>query len=214
MVQKDKAGAVGGEPSKRKRGRPRTYDPRTALRAATEAFWKSGYSGTSLDELSAAAGMNRPSLYAAFGDKRELYLTALHRYWENGYAALEEVFSKDASLREALVEIYDRALKLYFPDRARPRGCFAIGTATSESVQDQKIREALADGLRRLDGYFEARIRRAQERGEISREADPVALALLASAALHTAAIRARAGIDRAELRELLGRAVDVICRS
>src|SRR5690348_9419668 len=63
----------------RGRGRPRAYDPQAALQRATDRFWRSGYSSTSLDEISAATGMNRPSLYAAFGDKHTLYLKALDR---------------------------------------------------------------------------------------------------------------------------------------
>jgi AcrR family transcriptional regulator len=215
MVQKDKSVPEAPVvPAKRKRGRPRAYDPRAALRAVTEAFWRSGYSGTSLDDLSAAAGMNRPSLYAAFGDKRELYLAALDRYWENGYRAMDEVFSKVRPLREALMELYERALTIYFPQDSRPRGCFAIGTATTESVLDPKIRVALAGGVHRLDSLFEARIRVSQKRGELSPASDPATLGMLASATLHTIAIRARAGVERDELRELARRAVDVICRS
>ena len=61
----------------KKRGRPRSYDPETALARAAAVFWKAGYAGTSLDDLSQATGMNRPSLYAAFGDKRDLYLKTL-----------------------------------------------------------------------------------------------------------------------------------------
>ena len=64
----------------KRRGRPRSYDPEQALQQIMEAFWKTGYSGTSLDDLSAATGLNRPSLYAAFGDKRAIYLKALAHY--------------------------------------------------------------------------------------------------------------------------------------
>src|SRR5882724_10797919 len=81
MVQKKSKGAKA-EP--KRRGRPRAYDPATAIARAAETFWKAGYAGTSLDDLSAATGMNRPSLYAAFGDKRDLYLKALEIYLTDG----------------------------------------------------------------------------------------------------------------------------------
>ncbi len=64
----------------RRRGRPRQYDPDQALAKAAETFWKHGYAATSLDDLVVATGMKRPSLYAAFGDKRDLYLKTLERY--------------------------------------------------------------------------------------------------------------------------------------
>ena len=58
---------------KRPRGRPRAYDPERAMDRATGAFWRAGYSATSLEDLTAATGMNKPSLYAAFGDKRAFH---------------------------------------------------------------------------------------------------------------------------------------------
>jgi TetR/AcrR family transcriptional regulator, copper-responsive repressor len=196
----------------KRRGRPRAYNPETALHHAIEAFWNSGYSGTSLDDLSAATAMNRPSLYAAFGDKRALYLKSLERYWQLGDAAMRETLAYDRPLNEALMQVYHRALAMYFSGKGRPRGCFAIGTATTEAVKDPKIRVALARGLRSLDDAFEARIRAARESGELRGDADPVALAMVASATLHTIAIRARAGTQRAELEGIARNAVAVIC--
>src|SRR5262245_9273391 len=72
---------------KRTRGRPRAYDPEQALKQATNAFWQTGFSGTSLDDLSAATNMNRPSLYGAFGDKRAIYLTTIDHYVAKGFEA-------------------------------------------------------------------------------------------------------------------------------
>jgi TetR/AcrR family transcriptional regulator, copper-responsive repressor len=197
----------------KRRGRPRAYDPEAALKQAIEAFWKTGYSGTSLDDLSAATSMNRPSLYAAFGDKQALYLRALDRYWQLGYVAMREALAYDRPLSEALMRVYQKALSTYFSGKGPPRGCFAIGTATTEAVEDPKIRAALAQGLRNLDETFEARIRAAKESGELRGDADPVALAMLASATLHTIAIRARAGTPRADLEEIARKAIDVICK-
>jgi AcrR family transcriptional regulator len=212
MVQKGASGESTGA-AVRRRGRPRGYDPEAALRQALGAFWKAGYSATSLDDLAAATGMNRPSLYAAFGDKRALYLTALDHYWQLSYAAMRDALAFDRPLDEALMRVYRKALSIYFPGKGRPRGCFAIGTATTEAVADEKIRAAFAEGLRRLDASFEARNRAALESGELPAAADPAALAKLAAATLHTIALRARAGTPRAELEELARQAVGVICR-
>ncbi len=197
----------------RRRGRPRAYDPQAALQQATDCFWRRGYSGTSLDEICAATGMNRPSLYAAFGDKHTLYLKALERYWELGLVAMREALAdRSRPLGEVLMGAYDAQLSIYFSGDGRPRGCFAVGTATTEAVEDTEIRSALAEGLRALDADLEARLQMASEGGELKNDADPVALAVVASATLHTIAIRARAGIPRAELREIARKAVSVIC--
>jgi TetR/AcrR family transcriptional regulator, copper-responsive repressor len=206
MVQKD----VSSQP--KRRGRPRAYDPDKALAQATEAFWKKGYSGTSLDDLSAATGMNRPSLYAAFGDKRDLYLKALNQYWTQGGQLMRDAFQGDGPLRDALMAAYTYALSLYFPRGARGRGCFAISTATTEALEEPKIRELLAQGLDWLDHNFEKRIRVGQARGEIAPDADPRALALIASATMYTMALRARAGMPRSEVEALARSAVNVIC--
>jgi AcrR family transcriptional regulator len=196
----------------KRRGRPRAYDPQAALLRATDSFWRAGYSGTSLDEISAATGMNRPSLYAAFGDKRALYLKALAQYWRLTFAAMREALADDRPLDEALMLVYEGALSIYFSGDDRPRGCFVIGTAVTEAVEDPEIRNSLAGGLQTFDADFEARLRTAREKGELKDTADPAALAVLATATINTIAIRARAGVPRAELRELARKAVGVIC--
>jgi AcrR family transcriptional regulator len=206
MVQKKDA-----EP--RGRGRPRAYDPQVALQQATDRFWKSGYAGTSLDELSAATGMNRPSLYAAFGDKHALYLKALDRYWQLIFADMHAALADgDQTLDEALMRAFDGQLAIYFSDDGLPLGCFAVGTATTEAVEDPEIRSSLAEGLRALDADLEARFRTARDKGELKADADPAALAVIASAVLQTIAIRTRAGVPRAGLREMARKAVAVIC--
>jgi AcrR family transcriptional regulator len=176
-----------------------------------EAFWKAGYAGTSLDDLAAATGMNRPSLYAAFGDKRALYLKALRQYWRASAAETREVLTEERPLREALAEFYDRALAIYY-DVHGPRGCFSLTTAPAVANDDEEIRVALAESVRKTDARLERLIRAAQQRGEIAADADPAALALLSTATLHTIAIRARAGAPRDELESMARKAVGAIC--
>jgi AcrR family transcriptional regulator len=187
-------------------------DAETALKQATETFWRTGYSGTSLDKVAAATGMSPPSLYAVFGNKHALYLEALARYWEMSLAATREALAGDHPLDEALMLAYDAALSTYFAGKGTARGCFVVGTAVTEVAEDAAIRASVAAGLRAIDADFEARFRRAQDRGELKPDADPAALAILAAATMQTIAIRARAGVRRAELRALARKAVDVIC--
>jgi AcrR family transcriptional regulator len=197
----------------KRRGRPRAYEPQEALQRATESFWSNGYASTSLDEICAATGMNRPSLYAAFGDKHTLYLKALGQYWQaNGVMMGEALGDSSQTLSEALMRAYDAQLSLYFTGDGLPRGCFAIGTAMTEAVGDPEVQASLAEGLSTLDAQFEARLRVARERGELSDDADPTALAMLASAVLHTIAIRARAGVPRTDLQAIARKVVRVIC--
>jgi AcrR family transcriptional regulator len=103
-----------GRDSKRRRGRPRKYDPESALGRVTESFWKSGYAAVSLDELASAAGMNRPSLHAAFGNKHDLYLKTLQRYRDQSRAAAKALLEDDPPLRVYLRRFYGAALDTYF----------------------------------------------------------------------------------------------------
>ncbi|AKV09323.1 MULTISPECIES: TetR/AcrR family transcriptional regulator [Pseudomonas] len=195
------------------RGRPRAYDPQTALQQALGVFWSTGYSGASLDSIATAAGMNRPSLYAAFGDKHALYIKALEQYWEFAAAAMQAALTDDElTLRQALTQFYEGQLAIYFSGDGQPRGCFAIGTATTEAVEDPEIREVLSERLSRLDADLETRLRAAIDKGELNKDVDPAALAVLASSLLHSISIRARAGKSRDELTELARNAVNVMC--
>src|ERR1700749_3982589 len=133
------------------RGRPRAYDAEVALKRATETFWRGGYSGTSLDEVAAATGMNPPSLYAAFGNKRAIYLEALSRYWEISLAATREALAEERPLPEALMLSYEAAISIYFSGKGSARGCFVIGTAVVEAAEDAAIRNDVAKGFHMID---------------------------------------------------------------
>jgi TetR/AcrR family transcriptional regulator, copper-responsive repressor len=209
MVQK----SAGAPPTPgRKRGRPRGYEPDTALNKARAAFWDVGYSGTSLDALSAATGMNRPSLYGAFGDKRALYLKALEGYRALGRAAIAEALGGEHELREALRRVYRSALEIYLAGEHGARGCFLIGTAATEAIADPEIRAIYAAGLHELDAAFAARFRRAQAEGELAAAADPDECARLAGAVLHTLSIRARAGETREALERTAEAGIALLC--
>ena len=203
MVQKK-------ETAPKRRGRPRAYDPRTAIARAAARFWKAGYAGTSLDDLSEATGMNRPSLYAAFGDKRDLYLKTLDYYREESRALAREALADNPPLRVFLKRFYNKALALYLGDG--PRGCYTIGTAATVAAVDEKVRDFLADSMRTTDRFLTHQIEKAKARGELPQEADPKALGYLATATLHTLAVRSRAGLARKELDALVDAAIDVIC--
>jgi AcrR family transcriptional regulator len=203
---------LAGPSAPKRRGRPRAYEPEVALARALDVFWKEGFAATSLDDLSAATGMNRPSLYGAFGDKRELYIKSYESYRDRARQRMGETFAIDLPLREMLQRIYAIALDMYLSGKDGPRGCFTVMTATSEAVFDPSIRAMVISGLVETDRFFVRIFKRAQERGELAASADPQVLALLASATLHTIAVRARAQVPRAELEAIVNGALDVMC--
>jgi AcrR family transcriptional regulator len=195
-----------------RRGRPKAYDPDLAMQQAMDAFWKLGYSGTSLDQLSDATDMNRPSLYAAFGDKHSLYLQTLELYLQQASVGTAAALQFDIPIQQALRKFYAAAVSLYLPHNEAARGCYMITTAVTEASRDAKVRAQLQAIVRMLDDALCTRISAAIEAGEIATSADPQALALMASAFLHTLAIRSRAGEPRARLESIIDTAIAQIC--
>mgnify|MGYP002715459990 CR=1 FL=1 len=187
MVQKSKkppsTAKIAAPVAPKRRGRPRAYEPDVALGKALDLFRRDGFAATSLDDLSAATGMNRPSLYGAFGDKRELYIKSYQRYRDDARAAMADIFRDDAPLRERLERIYRIALDIYLSGESGPRGCFTVMTAASAAVSDPDIRSMVLEGLTELDKAFGICFRHAKERGELPEGADPAALAHLADEA-------------------------------
>ncbi len=196
----------------RRRGRPRQYDPDRALADAAATFWRNGYGGTSLDDLVAATGMNRPSLYAAFGDKSDLYLKTLERYQRKSRTKTLELLADNPSLRVFLTRFYDGALEIYRAGGVDARGCYSISTAPAQATVDPAVREFLDDSIRGTDAFLAGVIGKARERGEIAASADPAALAQIATATLHTIAVRSRVGASRKQLKALAAAAIDLIC--
>src|SRR5438477_10063719 len=217
MVQKNKKASppprIDSPVEPKRRGRPRAYQPDIALGKALDLFRKDGFAATSLDDLSAATGMNRPSLYGAFGDKRELFIKSYRRYRDDARAAMGDIFRNDLPIRKRLERIYAVALDIYLSGESGPRGCFTVMTAASEAVHDPDIRALVLEGFTELDKAFAACFRRGKEKGELPESADPAVLAQLASATIHTIALRARARVPRKELEAIVKGAIDVMLR-
>lgn len=191
-----------------KRGRPRSFDPAAVLGAVRDAFWKNGYSATSLDDLCAATGLNRPSLYGAFGDKKALYLAALQQSRREMTASLTAALASPAPLRQVLGVIYARTSEIYRAGAQGQQGCFLIGTAVTESVVDPQVREVLDFAFAELDRAYLARF----ERSKSELGGEPGQLAPIATAIMHTMAVRARAGAGEAALRSIYEAGIGLIC--
>jgi len=201
-----------GRPSGRPRGRPRGFDPEAALGRARDVFWGAGFAASSLDELADAMEMNRPSVYAAFGDKEALYLKTLADYRDAGAAGMRAALDPKRPLAEGLRDVYRSALSVYCADPQSPRGCLLIGTAAVESVRNPRVRDVMAESLGLFNAILEERFRLARKAGEIDAAADPAMLAKLAASVMYALAVRARAGEGREDLQALADAGVAMIC--
>ena len=188
----------------RSRGRPRSFDTETALKAAAERFRTRGFAGTSLDDLAEATGLARPSLYAAFGDKRALYLATLSRLHQR----LEGLFDGIAAARlprDTLLEtIFARTIDGYLTGEIAPSGCLAVATATTEATGDPDVRDALL-GILTLQDERMARLFAA------AGIANPAPAARIVMSVLHSLGVRARAGVPRDELDQIAAECIAMI---
>jgi AcrR family transcriptional regulator len=197
--------------SAKTRGRPRNYDPDQALWLALEKFWEGGFAATSLDALASSTGMNRPSLYAAFGDKKALYLKTLDRFAAEMRTAVLQGLFENKQIADALMQFYQGAIEVYLGGAGCPRGCYILSTAPAEAITDEDVRGMLNQILLELDAGIEARLKQAQADGQLAPGANTATLAMLAGATLHSIAIRARAGEPRKALESLASQAVSLI---
>ncbi|BCB77482.1 TetR/AcrR family transcriptional regulator [Phytohabitans flavus] len=155
-------------------GRPRAFDEDAALDRALEVFWRQGYEGTALSDLTAAMGINRPSLYGAFGNKEALFRRVLDRYVDGpgGYsaAALAEPRARDVVAR-----ILGGAVELT-TDSGHP-GCLSVRNAQACGPECEQVRRAVVDRRNAGLAALRARLERARDEGDLPPGADPAALA-------------------------------------
>jgi TetR/AcrR family transcriptional regulator, copper-responsive repressor len=194
----------------RPRGRPRSFDVDEVLVKARTAFWNLGYAATSLDDLAAATGLNRPSLYAAFGDKHALYMAALERTRAGAVAAMRGVLGREGPLREVLGELFAAAISGYVDGDTGQRGCFIVVTAVTQAVDDPEARALLAAFTADEDEMFRLRFARAAH--ELAPGVTPQGAAVVATAALQSLAIRARTGEPAEGLARVAEATVNAIC--
>ena len=182
-------------------GRPRLFDSNKALDRAMQVFWRKGYAGASLSNLTSAMRINRPSLYAAFGDKETLFRKVLDRYSEGPGSHAREALNEPTS--RAVVEKLLRGGADLLTTPGSPRGCLLVqGALTCGNSADSMRRELIA---RRTAGESALRRRftRARKEGDLPRNANPGHLARYVVTVIHGMSVQAAGGATRAELRHV-----------
>ncbi|MDI7775952.1 TetR/AcrR family transcriptional regulator [Asticcacaulis sp. EMRT-3] len=191
----------------RKRGRPRAYDYDDVLEKALEVFWTKGFSATSLDDLVEATGVNRPSLYAGFGDKEALYVKALNFYSKTISDQLDEVLTCQGagdSILGIMQRYFDVMIKAYAGENDSCLGCAFICGAVNEAPQHESIMEMVQGALARFDQRFEAFFQAAKDQGIIAADQDPAVLSQMVVGLTANIGMRARAGASREELQKII----------
>jgi AcrR family transcriptional regulator len=189
-------------------GRPRTFDTDKALEKALQLFWRKGYEGTSLSDLTKAMGINRPSLYAAFGDKEALFLKALDRYAEGPAAYVREALSLPKA-RDVAERLLHGAVEL-LTDPRTPQGCLLVQSALSCGKAADPVRRELVSRRNKGEMALRRRLNRAIKEGDLPADASAADLSCYVVTFIHGMAVQAASGATRKELRRVVQTALRV----
>jgi AcrR family transcriptional regulator len=188
--------------------RTREFDVDHAIDAALHVFWQKGYEGTSLSALTEALGINRPSLYAAFGSKEGLFQRAVERYLSGPAAAVAEALTAETAR--------DVATKMmrFYADAAgqpgRPRGCLLVQGALACGDESEPIKQALTEKRHFAEALLVTRFEAARRAGDLAKDVKPADLARYVWTVCNGLAVQAAGRATREQLR----RVVDIALRS
>jgi len=184
------------------RGRPPSFDREVVLREAMLAFWRHGYEGVSIADLTAATGLQAPSLYAAFGSKRELFELAVDRYAEEfGDYIVRALETQPTAYQAVEMILHEAARNQTLP--GMPRGCLIIQGATNAPPKSADVVESLAQRRRMSVELIEQRISDDIDAGLLPSETDAHHLAEYVVAVQQGMAQRARDGASRESLEAI-----------
>jgi len=183
------------------KGRPRAFDTDVALQQALDLFWRQGYEGTSLSDLTAAMGINRPSLYAAFGNKEQLFRKALERYLSGPAACFDDALREPTA--RAVAERLLQGVVCQLGDPKNPGGCLVVQAALSSGIEADPIRQVLAAHRNDARHALRRRFQRAIAAGDLPAGTKAADLAAYLMAVVHGLAVQAASGLSRKELRAI-----------
>ncbi len=182
-------------------GRPREFDVDKTLDRALKVFWRKGYEGTTLPDLTRAMGINRPSLYAAFGNKETLFRRAIDHYAE-GPASHVSLALAEPSARRAIERLLLGSIDLMTAP-GNPRGCFLVQGALACGDEADTLRREMARRRTATASALRRRFQKAKREGELPAGVNPADLARYFAVVLHGLAVQASSGATRAELRRV-----------
>ncbi|SCE88502.1 transcriptional regulator, TetR family [Micromonospora coriariae] len=182
------------------RGRPRGFDADEALERAVEVFWRQGYEGASVSDLTAAMGINKPSLYAAYGGKEELFRKVVARYAEQDMGYARNALAQPTAYQVVATLLRDNVLAVTRPDR--PAGCLSIQGGTACSTQNAPVAGFLAASRLAGERALADRFTSAVAEGDLPANADPAALARFVMIVTEGQSVHAAAGVSREDLHQ------------
>jgi AcrR family transcriptional regulator len=187
-------------------GRPRGFDPKRALNRAMGVFWRHGYEGASLSELTKAMGINRPSMYATFGNKEQLFRRVLDRYASESASYVREGLQQPTA-RGAVEKLLLGAAE-EFTAAGHPRGCLLVQGALACGEESKRVQRELCSRRGEGELAIRQRLELAKAEGDLASGADAGELAGYVMVVLHGMSVQAVSGASREKLRGIAERAM------
>lgn len=189
--------------------RTKEFDPDVALQRALELFWRKGYEATSIADLVEHLGIGRASLYATFGDKRELYLKAYDRYLENGIDFVD-LLSQPGPVLPAVRALVERYAEEAAHDVLR-RGCLVVNTAVELVPRDRVLARRVEANWDFLEATLTSALARARAQGELAEDKEPRALARFLLTFMQGIRVIGKSSNDPARLRDAADQALSIL---
>lgn len=182
-------------------GRPRLFCKNQALDRAMDVFWRKGFEGASICDLTEAMGVNPPSLYAAFGNKESLFAQALDRYAETNGAAIRETLDTPRA-RDGIAALLQKTAQA-LTDKAKPSGCLFVQGVSGAGEHAERIRDMLSAKRAACEKDMADRLKRAKKDGELPEGTDASALARFYATVTQGMAVQASGGASRRDLERV-----------
>ncbi len=189
-------------------GRPRAFDPDVALDRAMHVFWAKGYEGAALSDLTRTMRINRPSLYAAFGNKEQLFRKVLDRYMNGPLAFFGKALGA-AKARDVIEQIFLGAANMPSDPRT-PAGCLVVQGALACGDAARSVRKEIAARRAAAKVALRRRLQRAKREGDLPPNADPAQLSHYVMTVLHGMAVQGADGANQDQLRRVAEMALRV----
>ncbi|MES2637584.1 MAG: TetR/AcrR family transcriptional regulator [Pseudomonadota bacterium] len=202
MAIKEKTSVPSAKTLAKPRGRPLEFDQKMALEAAMNVFWSRGYEGTSMAELTEVMGINKPSIYAAFGNKEELFRQALAHYVAGPAAFVTEV--KKQSTARQVVESFLQQAAAFFTNKNTPNGCLIVQAALTCGQSSSVIQRELIVYRKRFEDSFAERFEVAKAQGDLPLQVNSQQLAKYIATIHQGMSVQASSGATHEELKAIV----------